>query len=306
MKALVSGGAGFIGSNLVDVLVSEGHQVSVVDNLSTGRFENLNPGANFYKVDITSPELFEVIDREKPEIVFHLAAQIDIQQSLRNPVFDAGVNILGTVNLLEACRNTNVKKVIYSSSAAVYGEPLYLGVDEKHPVDPMSYYGISKHVPEHYLKVYAQLYGLDYTVLRYANAYGPRQIAKGEGGVIAIFIDRLLEGNAPMIFGDGEQTRDFIFVQDIVNANLKAAQAGSGEILNVSCAYQTTVNELYKMIKSRMNTDLEPIYQDARKGDILHSYLENKRTKEVLGWEPVHSLEQGLGITIEYYRGEYK
>lgn len=303
MKILVTGGAGFIASHIVDALVTEGNQVAVVDNLSTGKMENLNPQVNFYKLDITTPELLEVMAKEKPEFVFHLAAQTDVQTSIREPLLDAQINILGTINVLEACRLNGVKKIIYSSSAAVYGTPQYLGIDEEHPVGPLSGYGVSKHTVEHYLKAYNELYGLNFTVLRYANIYGPRQDAKGEGGVIAIFVDKLMAGQQPIIYGDGEQTRDFVYVGDVVKANLKALQAGDGEIINVSCQTQTSVNELYAEIKQLIGSQLEPIYKEARNGDILHSYLNNNKIRECLSWEPSYTLSEGLQETILFFRG---
>ncbi|GAB6117189.1 hypothetical protein JCM16816_07860 [Thermoanaerobacter brockii subsp. lactiethylicus] len=201
MKALVTGGAGFIGSNIVDLLIENGYEVVIVDNLSTGKEEFINKKAIFYKKDIIDEDLCKIFEKEKPDYVIHQAAQIDVQKSIDNPVFDAKINVLGTVNLLECCRKSGVKKVIYASSAAVYGNPEYLPIDEVHKINPISYYGISKHTPEHYFVVYRQLYGLKYTILRYANVYGIRQDPKGEGGVISIFLDKMLKGERPIIFG---------------------------------------------------------------------------------------------------------
>ncbi|SNX52904.1 SDR family oxidoreductase [Thermoanaerobacterium sp. RBIITD] len=305
MNILVTGGAGFIGSNIVDFLIDNGYDVVVVDNMSTGKKENINKRARFYNVDITDSNLYKVFENEKIDVVIHHAAQIDIQKSIKDPVFDAKVNILGTINLLECCRKYGVKKIIYASSAAVYGNPEYLGVDEKHRVYPISYYGISKHTPEHYFEVYNELYGLKYTVLRYANVYGIRQDPKGEGGVISIFIDKMLKGERPVIFGDGEQTRDFIFVKDVAKANLLALKKGDNEIINISTNKAITINELVDIMNEIMGTYLKPIYTNSRKGDIVHSYLDNKKALEVLGWEPEYQLEQGLKETIEYYKEKY-
>ncbi|UZQ83672.1 SDR family oxidoreductase [Thermoanaerobacter sp. RKWS2] len=304
MKVLVTGGAGFIGSNIVDLLIENGHEVVIVDNLSTGKEEFINKKAIFYKKDITDDDLYEIFEKEKPDYVIHQSAQIDVQKSIDNPVFDAKVNILGTVNLLKCCRKSGVKKVIYASSAAVYGNPEYLPIDEVHKINPISYYGISKHTPEHYFEVYRQLYGLKYTILRYANVYGIRQDPKGEGGVISIFIDKMLKGERPIIFGDGKQTRDFVYVKDVAKANLLALERGDNEVVNISTNKPTSINELVEMMNKIMNTSLEPIYTEPRKGDIVHSYLDNKKALDVFGWKPEYSLEEGLKETIEYYKGE--
>ena len=302
MKVLVTGGAGFIGSHIVDALVGLGFQVSVVDDLSTGRFENINPGVNFYRLGVESADFQGAIGRERPEAVVHLAAQVDVQRSLREPLADAETNILGAVNLLEACRRFNVGKVIYASSAAVYGSPAYLPVDEKHPVEPQSPYGASKHTVEHYLRIYGEVYGVRYTALRYSNVYGPRQDATGEGGVVAIFVDKLLNGEAPKIFGDGEQTRDFVFVKDVAAANLAALHRGDGMILNVSTGARLSVNSLFKTLKKITGSLLEPVRCPPRPGDITHSYLSNEKAREALEWRPLHSLEEGLRETVEFYK----
>lgn len=305
MNILVTGGAGFIGSNIVDLLIDNGYDVIVVDNMSTGKKENINKKARFYNIDITDDDLYKVFEDEKIDIVIHHAAQIDIQRSINDPVFDAKVNIVGTINLLECCIRYGIKKIVYASSAAVYGDPEYLGVDEEHKVNPISYYGISKHTPEHYIKVYNELYGLKYTILRYANVYGIRQDPKGEGGVISIFIDKMLNGERPVIFGDGNQTRDFIYVKDVAKANLLALEKGDNEIINISTNKATTINELVEIMNKFMEEPLKPIYKEPRKGDILHSYLDNKKAKDVLGWKPDYELEDGLKETIEYYKLKY-
>ncbi|SDF79661.1 UDP-glucose 4-epimerase [Thermoanaerobacter thermohydrosulfuricus] len=237
--------------------------------------------------------------------MIHQAAQIDVQKSIDNPVFDAKVNIQGTVNLLECCRKSGVKKIVYASSAAVYGDPEYLPIDEKHKVNPISYYGISKHTPEYYFEIYRQLYGLKYTILRHANGYGIRQDPKGEGGVISIFIDKMLKGERPVIFGDGNQTRDFVYVKDVAKANLLALEKGDNEIINISTNKPTTINELVDIVNKIMGTSLKPVYAEPRKGDIVHSYLDNKKALEVLEWKPEYNLEEGLKETIEYYKIKY-
>ncbi len=304
MKVLVTGGCGFIGSHIVDLLIDQGHEVTVVDNLCTGNMDNLNPKAAFYEVDIISGELQRVFEACKPDVVYHEAAQIDIQRSIKDTVFDTTVNIVGTVNVLENCRDFGVGKIIYASSAAVYGNPQYLGVDENHPVEPISFYGISKHTPEHYIKIYSNLYGLRYTILRYANVYGIRQDPKGEGGVVSIFLDKMFKGEIPTIFGGGEQTRDFIYVKDIASANIAVLDKGDGEIMNVGTNLPVTVNEVFRQMKEILNGSLKPKYGPERKGDILHSHLSNEKILRMVGWKPQYTLEQGLRETVGYYKNK--
>lgn len=298
---LVTGGAGFIGSNIVDKLVELGYQVVVLDNLTTGKKEYVHPLANFYNIDIRDKGIDEIFALERPDYVVHHAAQIDVQTSVKQPVVDADVNILGSINLVQCGTRYGVNKFIYASSAAVYGEPRYLGVDEMHPVEPISFYGISKHTLEHYLQTFARLYGLKFTILRYANAYGIRQDPKGEGGVISIFLDRLLHNQFPFIFGDGEQTRDFIYVKDIVAANIAALHKGDNEIINISCNNAITVNALLKTMNTLMGTNIAPVYKEERPGDIRHSYLTNTKAEQLLGWQPAYDLIRGLEETIRFY-----
>jgi len=244
MQILITGGAGFIGSNIADYLIEQGKEVIIVDNLSSGKKENINKKAKFYQLDIRDQNLEKVFQENKISHVIHHAAQIDVQQSIADPIFDAENNILGTINLLENCREYGAEKIIYASSAAVYGEPEHLPIAEEHPVKAMSPYGITKHTVEHYLKMYAELYDLKYTILRYANAYGPRQDPKGEGGVVSIFLDKLLAEEDPVIFGDGKQSRDFIHVYDLVKANYLALDKADNQLLNISTAVQNSVNQL--------------------------------------------------------------
>ena len=301
MEVLVTGGAGFIGSNIVDGLIEAGHQVIVVDNLSTGKKENLDEQAEFYNLDLRDQKLKEVFKENEISHVIHHAAQIDVQHSINDPLFDAQNNILGTINLLECCRAYKVKKIIYASSAAVYGEPDYLPVDEEHPIKAMSPYGISKHTPEHYIKMYNELYELKYTIFRYANVYGPRQDPKGEGGVVSIFVDKMLAEERPVIFGDGQQTRDFVHVYDIVKANLLALDNGDNILVNISTQSRDSVNDLVDHLNQILPYEIKAIYQEARKGDILHSSLANGKAKEQLGWTPGYDFKDGLEQTVGYY-----
>ena len=234
MKVLVTGGAGFIASHVVDRLVSEGHEVVVVDDLSAGDENNLNAKAAFYRMDIRSPELASVFETEKPDIVDHHAAQALVVRSLREPMLDCWMNIEGSINIIHLSHRYGVKKIIYASTGgALYGEPEYLPVDEEHPVNPLAPYGASKHTVEHYLYMYGVNYGLNYTVLRYPNVYGPRQDPHGEAGVIAIFTQRMLDGQQPIIFGDGTATRDYVYIGDIVEANVLALDIGDRVICNL-------------------------------------------------------------------------
>ena len=301
MSVLVTGGAGFIGSNIVDGLIEEGHKVIVVDNLSTGKKENLNEEAEFYQLDIRDQGLEKVFKQYDITHVIHHAAQIDVQHSIKDPLFDAQNNILGTINVLEMAKKYKVEKIIYASSAAVYGEPDYLPVDEEHPIKAMSPYGITKHTPEHYIKMYSELYNLKYTIFRYSNVYGPRQDPKGEGGVVSIFVDKMLAEERPVIFGDGQQTRDFIHVYDIIKANLLALEKGDNILVNISTESRDSVNDLVDYLNEVLPYNLEAVYEDARKGDILHSSLANDKAKELLDWTPDYDLRAGLEQTVEYY-----
>ncbi|PTV95048.1 UDP-glucose 4-epimerase [Halanaerobium saccharolyticum] len=301
MEVLVTGGAGFIGSNIVDGLIEEGHKVIVVDNLSSGKKENLNEKAEFYQLDISDQELEKVFEENNITHVIHHAAQIDVQHSIKDPLFDAQNNILGTIKVLEMSREYEVEKIVYASSAAVYGEPDYLPIDEEHPIKAMSPYGISKHTPEHYIKMYNELYDLKYTIFRYANVYGPRQDPKGEGGVVSIFVDKMLAKDRPVIFGDGQQTRDFIHVYDIVKANLLALETGDNTLVNISTESRDSVNDLVEYLNLILPYNLKAIYEEARKGDILHSSLANGKAKELLDWTPDYDFKAGLEQTVEYY-----
>ncbi|CEH27617.1 UDP-glucose 4-epimerase [Aneurinibacillus migulanus] len=302
MKVLVTGGAGFIGSHIVDQALEAGYEVCIVDDLSTGKRGQVNPQASFYEMDIESPDIERVFQAERPDFVIHQAAQSSVPVSVQNPVHDAKINIVGTINLLEVARKHGVRKVVYASSAAVYGEPQYMGIDEVHPKQPLSPYGISKYVPEFYLNAYHHLYGLNYTAFRYANVFGERQDPKGEGGVVSIFVDRALAEEELTVFGDGQQTRDFVYVKDVARANIMALTSGDNEIFNISTNEKTSINQLIALMNDALGTELKVRYDAPREGDILHSYLDNANAIEKLGWTPRYSLRQGLEKTLHFYR----
>lgn len=286
-KILVTGGAGFIGSYTVDEAVKKGYDVVVIDNLINGKIENINPSAKFYKIDITNMKnISHVFEKEKPDYVIHLAAQISLRSSMKDPIYDAKQNILGSISVLECCRKYGIKKVVYASSAAVYGYPKYLPVNEGHPINPFSPYGISKHVVEHYLQYYHENFEIDYAILRYSNVYGPRQDASGEAGVIAVFIDKLKKEDPPIIFGDGKQTRDFIYVKDVAEANLLALEKKTNsKIFNISTNTETSINELFYKIKNILGREVEPRYGEPKK-EVKHVNLDNTLAKEELDWNP--------------------
>ena len=304
MKILVTGGAGFIGSHVVDTFIANGHEVVVVDDLSTGRRSNLNPAATFYQIDIRSDDLSEVFEKEKPQVVDHHAAQMDVRRSVVDPLFDADVNVLGSIKLIELSREHGVERFIYiSTGGAVYGEPEYLPCDEAHPINPICPYGASKHTVEHYLYMYHELYGLDYVVLRYPNVYGPRQDPHGEAGVVAIFTGLMLKGDQVVINGDGDQERDFVFVGDCARANLLALTTqNSNTIFNLGEGKPTTVNDVYRELKDITDYHLSAVHGPAKVGETRRIYLEAKKAAQELDWQPSVGLGEGLTATVEYFK----
>lgn len=313
MKILVTGGAGFIGSNVVDAYIDAGHDVVIVDNLFSGKRENINPKARFYLLDIRSPEVKKLFEYERPDIVNHHAAQMSVPASVEDPLYDADVNVRGFLNVLEAARKCGTKKVVFiSSGGAIYGEAEEYPTTEAYLPRPMSPYAITKFVSEQYLAFYNHQYGLDYTVLRYANIYGPRQIPHGEAGVVAIFMDRLLNGSQCTLYSFNEEprgmTRDYCFVGDIARANLLALEKGSGQAYNIgTCAATHTedlFNSIYNAIKRKAPgispTLAKPARGAARAGDLKNSCLKADRAKRELGWQPLVDLKQGIEKTLEW------
>ncbi len=314
MKIMVTGGAGFIGSHVVDRYIVEGHEVAVVDNLSTGKRHNINPSARFYLMDIRSNLLEEVFKLERPEIVNHHAAQISVPASVEDPLSDAGINISGFLNLLQCSVKYGIKKVIFiSSGGAIYGEADKFPTPEDYLPQPSSPYAISKLISEHYLNFYKKQYGIDYTVLRYANIYGPRQVPHGEAGVVSIFIEKLLKGEVPTIYyHDGEpegMIRDYCYVEDVVKANILALEKGSGEAFNIGTGKGTVTMELYRNILSLMRSSgfaKEKIYDKpkkgpARPGDIKKSCIDIRKAQNLFGWKPDYDLSSGLEKTIKWF-----
>ncbi|MEW6234307.1 MAG: NAD-dependent epimerase/dehydratase family protein [Candidatus Omnitrophota bacterium] len=306
-RCLITGGAGFIGSHIADVLIADGCQVCVLDNLSTGKKENLPSHIPIYEMDLLD-DLTPLFQKEKPQIVFHHAAQISVSCSVREPEIDGKTNILGSIHLLEACRQFGVERVIYASSGAVYGEPELLPVREEDATFGLSPYGISKLIPERYLYYYRHQFGIEFAALRYANVYGPRQDPHGEAGAVSIFSEKLLAGQQTIIFGDGEQTRDFVFVKDVARANLLAMKANIDRSVfpafNVSMQKQTTVNVLFDTIQKYTGTKQPKNHGPKREGDVLHACLSNEKINKYIGWEPEVELDEGIRETVQFFQAK--
>ena len=305
-RVLVTGGAGFIGSHIVDALVDRGFDVSVVDDLSTGVRLNVNPAAKLHIIDISATSLSRVMDEVRPDVVFHEAAQMNVRRSVADPAFDARVNILGAINLLENCIRVNTKKVIYASSGGcIYGDQAIIPNSEEVTAVPESPYGISKYTVEYYLQYYKKVYNLEFVSLRYANVYGPRQNPLGEAGVIAIFMSKLLNGETPTINGSGRQTRDYVYVKDVVAANMAALKTNVSGAYNVGTSVETNVNELYNAVQKSLNTSIEAVYGPAKPGEQMRSALNIDKAKRELGWTPQYTLEEGLRESAAWFRSEY-
>jgi UDP-glucose 4-epimerase len=325
MKILVTGGAGFIASHIVDLYIKEGYEVIVVDDLSTGKAEYINKRAKFYKLDIKSGvnelnakyyKLEDIFKEERPDIVNHHAAQISVVDSIKNPVFDANVNILGTINLLENCVKYNVKKFIFASSGGtVYEETDKLPIDENYPLKPVSPYGVSKMVIETYLYFYKKVHHLDSIIFRYSNVYGPRQDPYGEAGVVAIFANKMLKGENPIINGDGNQTRDFVYISDAAKVNLltlkisleneNKIKSDELEIFNIGTGIETSVNELFYKLKDITKANVKEIHGPPKLGELRRSCLSFNKAKKILGWEPEVDIDQGLKLTVNYFKKKF-
>lgn len=303
MKVLVTGGAGFIGSHIVDLLVDEGHEVFVIDDFSTGREENRNEAARYYELDIRNMDAKNVVASEKPEAIFHLAAQINVRTSVENPYEDASVNILGSLNILEGARKAanNPRVIFISTGGAIYGDTDQLPTEEDHEARPLSPYGLAKYVVERYLEQYRVLHSIPYVALRFANIYGPRQNVEGEAGVVAIFAHQLLRGVQPVITGDGSQTRDFVYVEDAARAALAALTRGERGPYNIGTEEETSINELFDVMQVSCGTSFKREYMSAREGDVARSVLSNKKAREAFGWEPRVTLADGIEKTVRSF-----
>lgn len=303
MKILITGGAGFIGSNIADALLKAKHKVIIFDNLSSGKKANINSKAKFYKADIFNKKSVDrIFKQEKPEIVIHNAAQIDVRKSVEDPYYDAEINILGSINVLQACKQNKTKKIIFASSGGtIYGECGKNPPDENTFPNPLSPYGIAKYSVERYIQFFAEIHGLKYTVLRYANVYGPRQDPKGEAGVVAIFARRMLLNQDVLVFGNGKQMRDYVFVNDVVNANLKALTKGNNKILNIGTQKTISVVDLIKLMSKVTDYKKKPVFKPARKGELFKSFLKTNNAKKYLNWKPLTDIKSGLEATIEYF-----
>ena len=305
MNVLVTGGAGFIGSNIADAYVAAGHTVIIVDDLSSGARENVNPKAKFYELNIQSPEIETIFRDHKIQVINHHAAQMDVRRSVADPQYDARVNILGMLNTLEFGIRYGVKKIIFASTGgAIYGEQDYFPADEQHPLRPLSPYGITKLATEKYLFYYHAVHGLEYIILRYANVYGPRQNPHGEAGVVAIFASKMLDDQQPIINGDGKQTRDYVFVDDVVQANIRALSHAFSDIFNIGTGRENDVNTIYSIIKKHTSSRYDEKHGPAKIGEQLRSVIDHTKAKKILDWSPAVSLEEGLRRTVDYFKGK--
>ena len=304
MNILVTGGAGFIGSHIVDQLIAKGHQVIIIDNLVTGQQDLINPAAIFYQEDITNAQkVEEIIQKHQIQVICHQAAQLDVRKSVQDPQYDANVNIIGTINLFEAARKHGVTKVVFASSGgAIYGDTDILPTPETHPTDPISPYGIAKLVMEKYAHYYKTIYNIDYTALRYSNVYGPRQNTQGEAGVIALFISKMLQNQQCYINGDGNNTRDFVYVQDVVEANIQAILGDLSGSYNIATATQTNINQIFDILHQLTNTTITRQNREAKLGEQQYSCLSYDKIKQTINWQPQTNLQQGLLQTVDYFK----
>lgn len=307
MKILITGGAGFIGSHVADACLEAGHQVVVVDDLSSGDRANLDPLVKFYQLDIRDPALAEVFAAERPDVVNHHAAQVSVPRSITEPQLDAEINLLGLINVLENCVKHHIRKVVFiSSGGAIYGEAEEYPTTENYLPQPLSVYAINKLAGENYLRFYRHQYGLEYTILRYANVFGPRQAAQGEAGVVSIFVEKLLADSAPTLYAYPEapegMIRDYVYVKDVVRANLAALERGANDAFNIGTCVETTTSQLYKTILWQLGKEIQPQSGPARKGDLRRSMLDSSKAFKELGWSPIYALEDGIKETVAWFR----
>lgn len=303
MKILITGGAGFIGSHLVDRLIKKGNTVVIIDNLSTGDKRNINKKAIFYKMDICDVNMGKIFKKEKPKIVFHFAAKVDVKKSIDNPMEDAKTNILGSINVLENCAKCNVKKVIFSSTGGgIYGEADSIPTSENYPANPISPYGLSKLTVEHYLNYYNRVFKIPFVSLRLANVYGPRQSPRSESGVMAIFCHNIFCGRDLKINGTGRQTRDFVYVEDAVRSSMLAMQTKKTGVFNIATARETSINAVFNLVKKESGLHCKKIHIKSRKGEQKRSCLSYLKFKKAFNWQPQYSLKQGVKNTIAWYK----
>lgn len=305
-KVLVTGGAGFIGSHISDALVARGYNVHVLDDLSSGRRENVPADATLHVLDIRDPQVHDLFARERFDLMVHHAAQMDVRRSVADPSFDADVNVRGLLNLMEAGRRNGLKKVVFASTGgAIYGEPNSVPQDESHTLQPLSPYGITKLASEKYLHYYFNEYGIPYVALRYGNVYGPRQNPHGEAGVIAIFTTKLLDGDRPVINGDGEQTRDYVFVGDVVAANLAALVYAEPDLINIGTSRETTVNELFRILRDLVDPAVPETHGPGKPGEQRRSVLDVSKARRLFDWAPSVDLRTGLSLTVDWFRSRH-
>lgn len=303
MNILVTGGAGFIGSHIVDALVETGHSVVVIDDLSMGKKEHLHPSAVFAHLDVRSEKVREIFEKHRFDVVIHHAAQMDVRKSVDDPLFDASVNILGTLNLLENCKTHGVGRFMFASTGgAIYGEQDRFPADEQHPARPLSPYGIAKLAVEKYLFYYNEIHRLPFISLRYANVYGPRQSPHGEAGVVAIFTDKMLNGEHPVINGDGTQTRDYVYVGDVVKANMLALSYDRSAIFNIGTGIETSVNDIFSELRRLTGSQCKEHHGPAKKGEQQRSVIDASSAWKTFGWKPSVPLQDGLKHTVEYFK----
>ena len=305
MKVLLTGVAGFIGSHCADAFLNHGHDVVIVDNLSSGRRENIPEKARFYQADVRDDRLKDIMANEKPDVICHHAAQVSVRISVENPVMDAEINIIGGIKLANLAMEFGVQKFLFSSTGgAIYGEQEEFPASESHPLRPLSPYGVAKLSFEKYLEYFHQVFGLEYCILRYANIYGPRQDPYGEAGVVAIFAERFLEDKQPVINGDGQQTRDFLYVGDVARANLMALDLAGSHCYNIGTGKETSINTIFKMLRDLTGSSMEEVHGPAKQGEQMRSVISPNLAEKKILWKPEVSLEDGLALTVEYFKNE--